>query len=114
MLHCSLCPIHTWELQGPGVESSEKEAHHFPAAGPEQPLITPSVVSGEGLMGLGVSEDQVSADLLRMQEENLKTLSAMPEAECQKEKKTLLQNLSEWCFSPRFVLLGALSDWSVL
>lgn len=46
-------------------------------------------------MGLGVSEDQVSADFRRMQEENLKTLSAMPEAERQQETKTLLQNLSE-------------------
>ena len=87
--------VHTWELQGAEVESSEKQAHRFPAAGPEQLLISPSVISGEGLMGLGVSEDQVSADLRRIQEENLKTLSAMPEAERQQEKKTLLQNLSE-------------------
>ena len=77
------------------METNDQQTDHSPAASTEQLLTAHSIVSGEGLVGLGLSDDQVSADLQRMQEENVKTLSAMTEAERQQEKETLMQNLSE-------------------
>ena len=78
-----------------GMETKGKQTDHSPAARTEQLPIHPSIVSGEGLLGCGLTENQVSADLHRMQEENVKTLSAMSEAELQQEKAALMQNLSE-------------------
>lgn len=83
------------DLPGARMETKGKQADHSAAACTEQLLIPPSVVSGKGLMGLGLTEEQVSTDLHRMQEENAETLSTMSEAEIQQEKAALMQKLSE-------------------
>ena len=79
------------------MESKDKLPEHSPASHAKQLLDAPSIVSGEGLKGMGMSDDQVSTDLRRMHEENVRTLSAMPEEEIQREKETVMQSLSRWC-----------------
>lgn len=79
------------------MEAKDKLTEQSPASYAEQLLKAPSIVSGEGLKGMGMSDDQVSTDLHRMHEDNVQTLSAMPEEELQREKETITQNLSKWC-----------------
>ena len=51
------------------------------------------MISGEGLVSMGASEDTVKSDISKIDQENMEKLSSLSEEEIMKEKKEIEQIL---------------------